>query len=101
MSRWVVTQRDIGQRLAGRRPPPRFCRQVYRVMRQNLPPPNQSTGTGSVYGSARARDAPIAKNATSSGAGLFGVSAWGLIVVTLLLLTGYKIKFGGRQPKRV
>ena len=28
------------------------------------------------------------------------VSAWGLIVMALLLLTGIKVKFGGRQPER-
>jgi hypothetical protein len=28
------------------------------------------------------------------------VSAWGLIIMALLLLTGIKVKFGGRRPKR-
>lgn len=29
------------------------------------------------------------------------VSEWGLVVMTLLLLSGIKIKLGGRQPERI
>lgn len=56
-------------------------------------------GASFTHGLERSRDMAFRTFVCSQDA-IPTVSAWGLIVVTLLLLTGIAIKFGGRQPAR-